>query len=83
MRKLKLTLETLHVESFETRASRVEGEGTVHGHDTNMPSCWPECSFDTLCVAGPCDTQRVRTCGTCHEPHYVSQCGGWSCFDVC
>lgn len=81
MRKLKLSLEDLHVESFTPDARDAE-EGTVHGRETFMPgSCWPDCSADTLCVAGPCETDD-RTCGTCLDPQYVSQCGA-SCFEVC
>lgn len=82
MRKLKLTLENLQVDSFDVDEGRKE-EGTVHARESfGMGSCYPDCSFDTLCHAGPCDTEN-RTCGTCIEPHYVSQCGGPSCFEVC
>lgn len=84
MPKLKLALENLDVESFDVDTPGLPEDGTVHGRETYMPgSCWPQCSADTLCLAGPCDTMQVRTCGTCHEPHYVTQCGGLSCYEVC
>jgi hypothetical protein len=37
MKKLKLNLDTLHVDSFETGLS-IKGRGTVQGHDTTIAS---------------------------------------------
>jgi len=83
MPKLKLTLENLDVESFDVDVPGLPEDGTVHGRESNMPaSCAPECSADTYCAAGLCETID-RTCGSCHDPHQYSQCGGASCWDVC
>lgn len=57
MKKLKLRVEELAVESFEADA-RTAGRGTVHGHLGAM-------SDDTLC--------DILTCGggyTCDEPEH-------------
>jgi hypothetical protein len=83
MRKLKLSVENLQVESFDPEAAPMDQEGTVHGRETVEPmSCWPACSDDTYCAASRCNTNQA-TCPTCIEEQYASQCGGHSCYDVC
>jgi hypothetical protein len=82
MRKLKLTVENLHVETFHPDAAPAAERGTVQARASFMPgSCWPDCSHDTYCADGPCT--NIATCLTCVEPHYASQCGGASCYEVC
>jgi hypothetical protein len=53
MRKLKLNLEQLSVESFATER-RLAGEGTVHAHATPPsycgPSCAPTCQTNCDCT---------------------------------
>ncbi|MDB4948662.1 MAG: hypothetical protein JWM27_1311 [Gemmatimonadetes bacterium] len=53
MRKIRLDLDKLDVETFDTSAADSDGRGTVHGHDYSQ--------------VGTCDA-RVATCqpgGTC------------------
>lgn len=61
MRKLKLELETLDVQSFQTD---VEGgrAGTVRGHDT-VETEW--CTGYPECVSRRCDTKNDTCYGTC------------------
>ena len=69
MRKLRLTLEELSVESFST-AVRPGRQGTVGGHDLSDTTCQQK-----FCT---CDTVQGPTCeGTCH-----ASCGG-SCDGSC
>ena len=73
MRKLKLDLEKLAVESFEMGVEEVE-RGTVHARDT-LPDtgCNPWCTRYDSCGS---------TCRTCLEPSCLdSVCG--SCLDSC
>ncbi|HEU0016157.1 MAG TPA: pinensin family lanthipeptide [Longimicrobium sp.] len=59
MRKLKLDLDALAVESFETAADGAPAAGTVHahhhtrGHDTCQFSCELGCTNDVSCF-NPC-----------------------------
>ncbi len=90
MKKLKLNLESLAVEAFET-AAPVERRGTVEGYyDTSPESCDYRCeSMDvTACTDqntcapscyGTCyyscyGTCNGPTCGACGEPTSPWQC---------
>lgn len=59
MRKLKLNLDKLAVESFAPAAVRQERTGTVHGHhhtnghNTCQFSCWVGCTYEMSCYE-PC-----------------------------
>jgi hypothetical protein len=62
MRKLKLDLEHLAVESFTPASVRGECGGTVHGHDAtrnantcNNFSCQVGCTYQESCY-NPCAT---------------------------
>jgi hypothetical protein len=61
MRKLKLDVQNLRVESFTPHAAREARGGTVHGHNhtrghnTCSFSCQLGCTFDMSC-ADPCAT---------------------------
>ncbi len=74
-KKIKLDLDQLSVETFETVAGNRGREGTVYGHATEWTLCDPPCtgeSCDHSC--GSCVTcdPRMRTCnamtcdGSCH-----------------
>lgn len=83
MRKLKLTVENLRVETFDPDAAPGAEAGTVQAkQNTGYPmSCYPECSGDTYCWEGPCSTQGATCSNSCREPQYMSQCGGLSCYE--
>ena len=69
MRKLRLELEDLVVESFATAAAP-EGAGTVRGHAGAQPASGEPCPppvpdpYDTGCVAtyDPCTRVPIETC---------------------
>jgi hypothetical protein len=63
MRKLKLDVDNLAVESFTPESARKAGGGTVHAHDAptrnantcNNFSCQVGCTYDESCY-NPCAT---------------------------
>ena len=66
MRKMKLDLEHLHVETFETTAAGAE-RGTVHGHWSQLGTC--DAFVATCQVGGTC----AAMCGSkarCSDPAY-------------
>lgn len=68
MNKIRLELEKLTVDSFETDATRT-GAGTVRGHDqvTTLPASeyftckWGQSGYDTCVVECEC-TNRFKRC---------------------
>lgn len=62
MRKLRLDVETLAVESFET-AEGLQGRGTVEGreHYTYFCATEPECRT----IGASCAPSRCYTCESC------------------
>lgn len=93
MKKLKLTLEALAVESFATAATP-EPRGTVRAHATEFgqtcdpgPSCGPETCGQFACIF---ETQNANLCGvntpacpgtnTCPTGAQLS-CAGCTTFD--
>jgi hypothetical protein len=64
MRKLKLDVHTLRVESFEPIAEEGTRSGTVHGN-VATPDCSAEAGYDT-CGGESC---AVTNCLTCLCPH--------------
>jgi hypothetical protein len=63
MKKIRLRLDTLEVESFELVANAEESRGTVHGHTGDL-----RCTTD-------CPTIEI----TCGEDTYQASCYGASC----
>lgn len=64
MKKLRLELDEIEVETFEVAEARKE-RGTVHGHHpTAWETCTCECSADTACDsnAAPCSGHPL-SCG--------------------
>lgn len=63
MRKMRLELENLTVDSFDTTPVRIE-RGTVvgHGAETFENSCM---SCHTICDCPPSSATDVTGCGTC------------------
>jgi len=64
MKKVKLNLEGIEVESFETDSAALEQRGTVKGHVSYFCSANP----DHTCVDVTCDdvyTCQFLSCGDC------------------
>ncbi len=79
MRKAKLSLDTLHVDTFETAAAGPGPRGTVHAHATFYGTCQLTC-MDT-CGGPTCDypCQTADTCYlTCRDA-----CGWTNGYQVC
>jgi hypothetical protein len=78
MHKLKLDLDRLTVESFETKASGVEWRGTVQA---NSHIC-AFTAIDNTCLTncGTCDASCGGTCGCSGGYTCGGTCNG-SCYD--
>lgn len=90
MKKMKLSLDDLKVESFQTTPENDANEGTVFGYITPGPgnTCDPGCT-DTLQAScnGTCDDPTCSTCeptcgSTCGCPPVTcpEMCGTFACF---
>lgn len=77
--KLKLNLEDLGVESFETAGAR-DAAGTVHGHAITEPETF---QVNDMCTAGCteyCETDGGGAGYTCDVRCYSRQnCDTWAC----
>ena len=65
MKKIKLELDRLQVESFDTAAAESDSRGTVHGHWSQMGTCdgrAATCQWGGTCGNG-CAT-GIRCTGT-------------------
>jgi len=70
MKKIRLDLDTLSVESFDTRAGGDAADGTVFGHIP--PETYAKyCSDGQTCEATGCFGTAATDCGTCG----ASACG--------
>ncbi|HEU4559496.1 MAG TPA: hypothetical protein VFS20_16690 [Longimicrobium sp.] len=83
MKKLKLELDDLAVETFATDRGEVR-RGTVAGYYTNLCITY-RCDNTNLCTAGDsCDGTCYATCGD--EPcasYDINQCGGTAYANSC
>ncbi len=82
MKKLKLNLKDLKVESFETADEVREKKGTIHGNLPWTETCdGPTCNNDTCWGTCPMNTHCVPTCRqTCPiEPTNTCLPGEWPC----
>lgn len=73
MRKIRLDLDTLSVESFSTFKGQQDREGTVYGHRppftyelycSDGNTCYDTCDVCGT-AASDCGTCNVSDCGTC------------------
>lgn len=88
MRKLKLSLENLQVETFDAQPAPNDVRGTVQGLETS--TCQPDayscnglCSNATNCPFEDCGSAQFNSCqGSCWDVMYGTECGG-SCLEVC
>jgi hypothetical protein len=76
MHKLKLDLDQLNVESFDTDAPGITRRGTVRAHSQ---ICTPTAGEYT-CV-NTCETCD-NTCGSCGATCFAG-CTGYSCYGSC
>jgi len=81
MKKLKLDLEAVAVESFDVTAGEREEKGTVHGHITIAASC-----EETACCSPNATCEYTNTYCECATNEYT--CRGqatcvFSCFGTC
>lgn len=82
MRKLKLNLEDLKVESFETTTESSDARGTVFGYSTtgNQIDCGCDTTPDTCDLnfcgggGGGGDSTNESTCATGSQ--IICECGG-------
>ena len=89
MKKLKLRLEELRIDSFTTTAVE-KAKGTVFGEQCTCQSDH-ECILATVDVScdGTCEPTAYDTCGelTCEDSCYqctcVASCGGQTCGWTC
>ena len=73
MKKLKLDLDELKIESFETNTAKEKRHGTVHGNATYTADgtlCYSYC-HPSLCI----DTCDGATCQTDIDICYTIDCG--------
>jgi hypothetical protein len=68
MKKLRLRLDELAVESFSTIARDVETRGTVHGHDTRG------CDTPVVMCASPSLDCSWESCGVTCRCQTISDC---------
>lgn len=89
MRKLRLAVDELEVQSFTTdELSR--GRGTVHGHtisyqcNTNGPACTQQetCAGGNTCVGPSCPALSCDDCGS-DQCGTDGSCWNQSCVDTC
>jgi hypothetical protein len=80
MAKLKLDLDSLTVESFET-TEQDQREGTVHGAQATLATCMHSCFTCALSCFRTCDAScQVLSChGTCSPTCFTC---GTSCHQV-
>jgi acyl-coenzyme A thioesterase PaaI-like protein len=61
-RKIRMSVDELHVESYPTTAATRGADGTVHGHAVTTLA---ECSGYVTCASACSATDGVRVCKTC------------------
>lgn len=61
MKKVKLDLDELRLESFDTVGRKQEGRGTVEGHDNTLAGSCSPCTIAYTCLG--CGDTVEHTCG--------------------
>jgi hypothetical protein len=91
MKKLRLQLDDLRIDSFETTAAE-KPRGTVFGEQC---TCWTQCGQNTCPGCPTCDASCNGTCAascantcayTCDDASCAGTCGetcDYSCGDTC
>ena len=82
MRKLKLSLESLDVESFQV-ADEAHGRGTVEAHlqytDPRVCSTDVDCQSLNYSNCATCDSTCVGTCLGQYTCEALDSCDPWAC----
>lgn len=82
MKKLKLELDDLRVDSFTVTELANTHRSTVKAHISLMSCSCVECVTDLDCGSGGCGTRYAG--GTCEYATCAPTCAGWSCeFQTC
>ena len=82
-KKLRLALDNLRVESFETAATQPGPRGTVAGRAATRRNCETEVCTDATCGGTGCIGTIEQTCWeSCLEGTCGLSCGG-TCIDTC
>jgi hypothetical protein len=80
MRKVRLSLDELVVDSFRTLESDETQSGTVRGHDfTQVPICTSGDSQCATCQAGGCPGNTLTCFVSCGRTNGGSVCIGPNC----
>lgn len=95
MKKLRLSLDDISVESFATLPARAR-TGTVAAHDLSDTTCQQiicDCitnGFEHTCqntcgnsCDGTCYASCNGTCNGCPDPSANGTCAGWTCEGTC
>lgn len=83
MNKLRLHLEDLAVESFDTVRGRQAERGTVRGNDACCCCCCPCCCTGAVSCGGTCDPSVCNgSCVTCDASACYGSCE-WTCDYSC
>ncbi|WP_420127491.1 hypothetical protein [Longimicrobium sp.] len=94
MKKLRLSLDDITVESFSTLSPRLR-LGTVAANQMSATTCQQiicDCTtqgFEQTCQTcgascnGTCDASCNGTCNGCPEPSANGTCAGWTCEGTC
>ena len=72
MKKIRLDLHALAVESFDTARATADARGTVHAHRPPWTEGF-ECESIDICTVWYCS--NVTDCGTCYD----ATCGATYC----
>jgi hypothetical protein len=85
MKKLKLDIEMLQVDTFDTLPDRGSGEGSVRGNELSE-LCQPVTQFSGCCSGQA--TCNNMTCNSCQDTTNVGHCfctecvTCWNCADA-
>jgi len=74
MKKIRLDLDMLSVETFSTTSDAAEARGTVNAHRPIHTQGW-ECESIDFCETEGCPRTGVTECGTCCGTCYDATCG--------
>ena len=65
MKKIRLDLGALQVETFHPQAGAPASPGTVRGHTTHHCTCEPACVYSTTCTTDPGEVECYSYAAPC------------------
>jgi hypothetical protein len=84
VRKIKLNLDELKVESFVTTPPGEGGRGTVEAHTEANPTCIYNCTQQSYCTCSPGYGLTCHTdCGSCEPYTCVHSCNDFTNCGTC